>query len=330
MAKYSTRDLSVNAVLTTMNVMHTQGSFAANKMFAVVPIEEQTFRFKVFDRADALRTDARKRTPGSLAAQKTIGITETSGFAEEIAIASILPDEDRATKDSIVDDALQSEMLSQDCLIRRDLDFALVFLANAVWGNTDQVGVAAAPGANGFVFWDAANASIFTNVKAWKRTVKLACGRWPNVACITPDVWDVITDDPDIVDRIKHTMGPIAVVTKELVAALFELEEIVVIDSVRTTSAEGAATFTSSFMDTEKMLLAYREKSPSKRKPAAGYTFTWAKYDQIKEPMEDGGAAILKWREEKIHSDMFEAQMLYLMAIVTGSAGILARNILST
>lgn len=328
MPRYTVRDLAVNAVLSNMSVAHTQDSFAANKIFGVCPVEEQTFRYKIFSREDFLRTDAKPRTPGSKAIEKTFGISEGTGFAEQLAIGMILPDEDRATKDSVVDDALEVELISQDLCMRRDLDFVTAYMASSVWGNTDQVGVASGASSNQFVYWDTAGATIISNVLAWKRVVKAACGRWPTVAGITPDVWDVIQDDPDIVDRIKHTSKD--PVTPELVARLMGLEEIVIIDSVRATSQENASTFTSAFMDSEKFLLAFRESSPQKRKPSAGYIFSWAKFDQVKEPMENGGAAILKWRDEDIHSDRFEGQMCYVMKIVTSSAGILARNILST
>ena len=136
-----------------------------------------------------------------------------------------------------------------------------------------------------------------------------------------------LKNHPDIIDRIKYTQR--GVVTTDLLASLFDVEQILVSYATVTDVAEindakaqdAAATYR--FMSNSKSaLLCYTPSSPSLMTPAAGYTFTWNGYLAG----NSFGIRMKNFRMEQIASDRVEGEMTYDMRVIAKDMGVFLAN----
>ena len=116
---------------------------------------------------------------------------------------------------------------------------------------------------------------------------RLSWGGRPSIRCWTT---------ADIVGRLDRgqTTGPV-VVMRENLAALFELEQVLVMDAIHNTAKEGA-TASHSFIGGKHALLCYAAPSPGLMTPSAGYTFSWTGYVGA----SDNGVRIKRFRMEEL------------------------------
>lgn len=315
--------VSADELLTEISVMHVldEKGFDPIRVFPIVGVEEETGRYKVFDRGDMMRTEAKKRIDGEESAGKTIGVTEQLFACEPWALHYDLTDKKRKARGSpFANDSFCVKLLMQDLMIRRALEWSGLYMTTGNWG-TDRQG-----GGVNFVSWSDAASNPQDDVIAWKTIVKNASGVEPNVGVITRDVWDRLQVHPDFVGRLQYTdAGPVAL---QYVAGLFGLDELMVLDVPQVTSAEGL-TVTTAQIASQRMLLAYRTATPDKEVPSAGYTFSWSEFDEVKEFIASGGAPIRQFRMEHLKADRYEGEMYFDFRVVTPSAGLLAYNILT-
>ena len=147
--------------------------------------------------------------------------------------------------------------------IRRVITQKLVntYFTTSVWG-TDLTG---GGGGSNPVKWSDANATPVANVLTWQENVHKVTGFRPNRMIVAPDVHRVLKTCTAVTNVMKTTDDK--VVTKALIAKLFELDEYVVLDTVNSGATD--------FMVAGKILLVYTPPRPSKMEPSAGYTITY-------------------------------------------------------
>jgi hypothetical protein len=122
-------------------------------------------------------------------------------------------------------------------------------------------------------YWsDYANSDPIEDVEDAKETILKNTGYMPNVLVLGYQVWRKLKNHPLFIDRIKHTSSES--ITKEIVARYFEVDEILVAQSIKNSGKEGAAD-SMGFVFGKSALLMYRNPSPGLLEPSAGYTFVW-------------------------------------------------------
>lgn len=317
----------VDPLLTSISVAHLQSvdDFVAHRAFPVVPVTSQQGKYWQFSKDDMLRYEAQKRSPGTPAALKQLGSAMLTYYAEEYALDMALPDEERDQEGAAIDEQTLAVALTQDLLMKREADFASAYMGTSgVWDNYKD-------GSSDFTQWDAAGATIAADVRSWKNAVKTASGLWPTKMVVSKDVHDVIVEDADILDRVKYTAGITdpARVTMQALAAIFELDEYLVMQAMNNTAAEGA-TFSGSFFVTERVGLFHAPRNPSLRTPSAGYTFSWRAYDNVNaEVARSGAAGMHRYRDEREEATYLRGKMFYEQAVVASSCGLVAHDVLS-
>jgi hypothetical protein len=114
-------------------------------------------------------------------------------------------------------------------------------------------------------------------------------------------------------------------VNKQALSALFELDEILVMEAVVNTGAKGAtfadsqAKESMSFIGGDHFLLCYRASSPGLMTPSAGYTFSWSGWFGA----TGMGHRIKRMRAELLESDRIEVQMAFDQKVVGADLGFL-------
>ena len=321
--------VSVDPVLTNMSVSFTQDSesFAHHRVFPVLPVDEENGKYFVFNRDDIFRTEAGKRAPGTLPNQKTLSLAQQAYSCTQWALDMNLPDELRASKDSpLADDQSVVEQLTLDLLISREKEFASAYLQTGIWG-TDASGVASSPTGTQFIQFNQSGATIIENFRTWVRTVRRQCGRKPNKALISADVWDVISDNASVINRQIYTSSE--PVSTEWFANMVGIDEVIVPEAIENTAAQGL-TYSGSDIISDTIGIFYSEPTPSKMRPSAGYTFSWTEFDEVRADLATTGAAAIKqFRDEALEADRFRAKSYYDFGVVAASCGLLASNVLA-
>lgn len=319
------RQVHLDSVLTNISIAYIQKAedFIAHRVFPVIPVQKKSDRYYVYPKSAWFRDDAAKRAPGAPAKRVGFEVDNTpTYYCEEWALASTIPDEERANADKPLDpDRDHTEFLVQKLMIRRERLWAESYFRPGVWG-LDLTGVDSNPGSGQFLRWDNSNSNPFKLVKDLKLQMREQTGFEPNTLVLGPYVYNALTEHPEAIDRIKYTQQ--GVVTKDLLAALFEIPNIYVGKATVNLAREGAQDVFS-FIHGKHALLCYVEPNPGLRKPSAGYTFAWR---GLNPGFDMAGIAVSSGREPDptAHADYVEARMAFDMKVVAPDLGIFLAN----
>lgn len=326
--KPSRSDIHVNQPLTQISIafMQNQSNFIAHRAFPLVQVSKQSDRYYTFDRGYFNRDEMKVRAPGTESSGTSFAVDNTpTYFCDVWAIHEDIPDMIRANQDSPVGlDSRAAELLSYKGLLRKEIHWASKYFIPGVWTN-DLDGVAASPGAGEVLQWDNASSNPIENVRTGKRTMLELTGFMPNKMVMGRAVYDALVDHPDIVGRMDRgqTSGP-ARANVDALAALFELDEILVMDAIQNTAKEGAAN-SHSFIGGKRALLAYAPPSAGLMTPSAGYTFAWTGYTGA----GAFGGRVKSFYMDAIESERIELDLAFDMKLVSADLGYFWDSIVS-
>jgi len=312
-------DVHVDRPLTNMSIAFRQSAdmFVADRAFPVLPVQKQTDSFFRIPRGALLRDQMEKKAPGAGPAMANFNYDTDTYRCDIWALATAVADEIRANADSPLNlDRDMTEFLTGQGLIRKERLWATQFFTTGVW-TLDQTGVAAAPGANQFLQWNDATSNPIEDIRAGKRRVHGRTGYRPNKLILGRQVYDTLLDHPDIIGRVDRgqTTGP-AIVLRQNLAALFELDEVLVMDAIYNSAAEGAAD-SYAFIGGKAALLIYSPSSVSLQTVAAGVTMSWS-------GLLGGGALgmnMRRIRHDREQMDELIAQMAFDQKLISADLG---------
>jgi hypothetical protein len=339
MANPTQGDVHVNRPLTNISIAYMQeaGGFVADRVFPNIAVQKQSDRYWRYDRSDFRRDEFAKRAAGTESAGGGWKVDNTpTYFCDVWALHKDIDDQVRSN----VDDPLNMDRdatlyLSQKAMIRREIHWASKFFTTSVWTGVDGTvgdvtGVAASPGTGNTLHWndDASNPISFMKAKADQ--IHLLTGYRPNKFVMGRQVWTALSEHPDLVDRIKYTSGNSnpAYVTREAVAALFEVSELLIMDGIKDTSIENPTFETAmspAYIAGKNALLCYAAPAASLMQPSAGYTFSWVGFTGA----GGMGQRVKRFRMEHLEADRVEAQMAFDMKVVASDCGIFLSGIVA-
>lgn len=312
-------DVHVDAPLTSISLAFIQSadSFVADKAFPRLAVSKQSDLYFTYDRGYFNRAEMQRRAPGAESAGANYTIGQDSYAAQVWALHRDVADQIRANADSPISlDRESVEYLTLQSLLRKEKEWARQNFVTGVW-TEERAGVASGPTGTQFLRWDDSASTPIEDVRRGVRTVHQSTGFRPNKMVVGRAVYDALLDHPDIVGRLDRgqTTGP-AIVMRDALAALFELDEILVMDAIENTGAEGAAN-SHGFIGGSNALLLYCPASPGLMVPSAGYTFTW-------NGLLGGGSLgtrISRMRMEHLKSDRLEIEMAFDQKLVSADLG---------
>lgn len=314
-------DVHVNAPLTNVSIAFLQNAsnFVAARVFPNIPVSKQSDRYYTYDRGDFNRDEMRERAPSTESAGGGYTLDNTpTYYAPVYAFHKDIPDEVRSNADAVLNpDREATAFVTHKALIKREKIFVARFFQGGLWTN-DYDGVASNPSSGQVLQWSDANSTPIENVRLAKRTIAQSTGFEPNKLVLGRAVYDALLDHPDIIDRVKYgqTAGAPAQANLNVLATLFGVDEILVMNAIENTAAEGAAA-AHSFIGGKKALLCYSTPSPGLMTPTAGYTFSWT--GLLGSGAE--GNRIRSFRMEHIKSDRVEIEMAFDSKLVSADLG---------
>tara|TARA_R110000764_G_scaffold36736_1_gene81960 strand:+ start:26296 stop:27285 length:990 start_codon:yes stop_codon:yes gene_type:complete len=315
----SRSDVHINAPLSSVSLAFIQSAdaFVADRAFPRIAVSKQSDSYFTYDRGYFNRAEMQKRAPGAESAGANYALSSATYAADVWALHRDVADQVRANADSPISlDREATELLTLQGLLRKEKEWASAHFITGVW-TTERAGVAAAPTGTQFLRWDVAASTPIEDVRAGVRTVQESTGFRPNRMVLGREVYDALLDHPDIVGRLDRgqTSGT-AMVMRDTLAALFEMQEILVMDAIENTANEGA-TNVHAFIGGKNALLLYAPAAPGLMVPSAGYTFTW-------NGLLGGGALatrISRMRMDHLKSDRIEIEMAFDQKLVSADLG---------
>ncbi len=341
-------DVHVNVPMTQLSLLYAQEAknFVARRVFPSIPVTKASDRYYVYSRADLNRNTMRRRAPSTESAGVGWRLDNTPSYSVDVwALHQDIDTQVRANADAAVNlDMQTTRMLTMQSLINREVDWATNFFTTGLWTGL-VTGVASAPGANQVLQWNDPNSNPIQDVRNAIRAQQLVSGGFrANKAVIGRPAVDVLKDHPDFVDRIKYgqTAGGIAIIDMSEVAAVWELDEVLVMDAVVNVAGEqagpdsgGAGGFAginaaelNQFVGSAQgkaMLLTYTPPSPGLMVPGCGYSFDWTGYLGANANGERLASFDMWW----IKSTRFEIESAYQHKIVGADMGTYFSNIVA-
>lgn len=313
-------DVHVDQLLTDFSVAYQQDASIdlASSIFPIIPVNHQSGKYYTWPKADWFRDEARKRAPGTPVARGGMRLSTDSYFAEIYEWGDKIPREVANNVDNQIDlDQAAARYVMQILAIRRERDFAAKYLATSIWG-TDWTGVASGPTGNQFVQWNSSSSTPVDDLGLIARGIILATGKQPNTLILGYDAWLKLKTNTQLIARVINgqTPGRAAAVSTADMAALFEVDRIIISKAVYNTAKEGQAA-TMAFINGKIAWLGYVDPNPGIQTLTAGGTFVWNSM-----PFgSSSGTVIERWWDQSIRSEMVDGFSNWDMKVVAADAG---------
>lgn len=307
-------DVHVDAVLTNVSVAFQQeaATFVAARAFPTVPVAKQSDTFYTYSQADFFRDQAAPRADSTESAGSGYGLSTSTYSALVYALHKDIGDQVRANSDNPLNpDMDATRYLSQQMLLRQEIDWASTFFTTSVW-DTDST-----PS----TLWSASGSTPIADIQAGMNTVLTNTGYLPNTLVVSYAVFSELKNHTDFVDRFKYTTSDS--ITADLIARVVGVDRVLVMRGIKNTAVEGASASYSQIGDKDA-LLVYSAPSAGLMAPTGGYTFNWTGLTG------SGGlgtsTAISRFRMDHLRSDRIEIQSAWDFKVVSSALGFFFSN----
>ena len=274
-----------HTALSNMGLAYYQNptNYFAKAIFPVCRVSLSADNYYIFSKEDLLR-DNWQRKPAYGKTMPAVVSEHTDTYRCQVDQMIMGIDEIRQTDlqrrqgPSIRDPRQQrTKTIAEQANIHQDRLFANAFFRSGVWAN-EWTGIDdTATTGKQFIKFSNDNSDPIKFIADQKLEMHGQTGRMPNKLAIGANVFNALRQHPGILDRVKYggsTANP-ASVTKNVLAQLFEVDELVVMMSIYNQAKQGAEADMSFIGDPNALLLAYATNSPAVDEPSAGYIFTW-------------------------------------------------------
>lgn len=302
-------DVHVNRPLTNFGQKYLQDAdqFVSLRAMPSLPVGMQSDLYWEFAREDFNRDEAQERADGTESAGGSFNVSTSPYFARVYAFHKDITDRQRSNSDPGINlEQNATSYVAQKIMIRRERLFAATFFGTSIWANDQNVD------------WSSGTSTPIADVRAGIQIVHLATGFRPNKMLIGRTGWDTLLDNDDLLSRINGgaTVNLPAKVQKSLIASLFELAEIFVMDSIYNTAQEGAAE-SNAFIAGDNALVYYAPDTVNMEEPTAGVSFNWTGFMGA----TPNGFRITNMRAPLIQSDRIEGEMAVDHRVVATDLG---------
>lgn len=307
--------IHIDTYLTDFSLRLQQNTknFVAGVASSLITVQKESDKYAIYPPGYFWRDEAQVRPLGGRPVQVGYAVKAGQYLAEEWALEHMVDDRQRTNVDDPIKlDENATKLLSGKQMIRADRIWCQNFFTPNSWGMTVEGGADFTP------FNDAGSDPVAI-IDDYKEQILLATGMEPNTLVLGSGVKKALRTNPSMVDRVKYTQT--GIITDAMMASLFEVDQIRVARAVYNAAAErmpddddGGEDF-QFIADTNSVLLAYIDPSPSLDSATAIARFAWN--GLIPGQTNDMGGVLERGRDERAHSDWFQNRQAYDMRKVS-------------
>lgn len=255
--------------------------FVATKIFPICPVTQSSSFYYTFSKADLARDNVSRKPAFGKVQPAIMGQTDNTYKCEVdqiiVGIDQINTlDFQRSHAPGVADPRrAKVRFATEQMLMHQDILFAANFFKAGVWNN-EYEGVASSPSTNQMLKFSDANFDPVHFFDERKKDIRLAGRRNPNKLALGVDAYNALRNHGDIIERVKYTGSSAnpAIVNEKVLAELFGLDEVVVLESTYNKAGIGGENM-DFICDPKGALLCYATSAPAIDEPSAGYIFTW-------------------------------------------------------
>ena len=288
-------DVHYDRVMTDFAVAYWNApeALVSSRVFPAVPVRKATDKYREFPKGYWTRSDidasiTERSEPNEVDYKSVL----KSYSVESKALRHFISDKARANVDREQNlDFESTELVTHTLSLYKEKMFVDNFLKPGVW-TKDHEGVASGASGDQIVKWNATGGNPVKDIQTAARAMQVRTGGYrPNRILVSRDVWDALKLHSDIQSYIKGgaTTERPSIVQLRLLAQLFEVDRIDIMEVVHNTAVDGVEDATTkepptdmSFMKENFLFLYYQsgsQRTAQSSKPTAGVTFTWNEYD---------------------------------------------------
>ena len=317
------RDVHVDTLLSDFAIAHGQDlakAFLADQGTTVKTVRKTSDKYRIYDKGDMFRSEMQKRAPGTRSKGGGYRVSDDNYEAERYSLHTWASSEEIEDDDLQQTDSDKTRYLAHQAKMKRDKIVAETIFGTGLWtSNTEQTGVAAAPGSDQFLQFNDDASTPIKVIHDKVDVIRTSIGRDPNTLIIGSKVRRALRRHPDLIDLTKHTSEGLA--SMEAIAEAFEVERILVGRSTNNTAKEGQ-TATMADIWGNHMLLAYISPTANTEEPTAVTSFVHSKFDKI----TANDVAVKKWYERREDAWFYEADIFFDVKITSNDAGVFFLN----
>jgi hypothetical protein len=295
----------------------SQRDFIGHKLFPVLPVSNQAGNFGRMQIDQMLQRKNTRRAPGANYARGDFKFAPDKFATQENGWEEPVDDREAAAYANYFDAEQVATIRAYDTVIRnQEQRIAGLVMNTATFPN--------APVST--VWTNGASATPLDDFQTARQVFRAQCGYWPNVAVLDCTTFGYLTRCQQIIDQIKFS-GKDDPKTKnigaDMIAALFNLEELLVPEAAENAADEGQTVSFASIWNPNYCLLARRDMSMDFRRMCIGRIFAW----------KDGGGdkpIIETYRDETRRGDVVRVRMDTDEHMLYGNAGYLLTGVNTT
>ena len=268
--------------LSNIAVMYfEEPTFAHRRIFPICPVAVPSGHFYTFSKGDLARDNVGLKPPYGKVAPAVFGISNQSYSCQVyqiiIGLDQILTLPYMRTNATVDPRRMRVRTISEQLAHHQELDFAEKFFNATAWDNTWTGAASADPDNKKFKKFDNSDVDPVVFFDERITDIRRSGRRKPNKLALGIDTFNALKNNQFILDRIKYsgtTQNP-AIVNENVLAQIFGVDEVVVLDATYNAAEFGAPEQMEFICDSKGALLLYTPAAPSIDEPSAGYCFSY-------------------------------------------------------
>lgn len=317
----------VRGALQRVSVGYKNDNYIADRVFPIIDGLGRLAKVAKYNKGDWFRNEAAYRAPGTAARRGGYTVTTENLDPKQIAMAKEVSDElkaDAAVEGNLplrpVQEAIEYCADKVD-MFKEKLTADTIFAEN--WGGSGAGGEDAAG------LWAATDTTntLVSDIVTGKQAIRDATGKIANRLVIDYNTMLAQTLNVVLADKIKYTQT--SVMTPQLLASLLQLDEVIIGNAIYSDAVEAADGSDFNAVNIWEQnagkggaFLYYSPQSAGLFQASPGY--------QYRVTSQGLSRRTYSWREESIHSDLYETQEDVDIAVVDLACGYLWKDTYAT
>lgn len=322
------KETIVAGPLQDVSIAFRNEEYIADQVFPILDGADPKAKITIYQKGDWFRDEAAIRAAGTRARRGGYKLEDVSFSTKEYAFAKEVTDEDRRFAKLKSSPPLQPDQDSIEYAADKVDLKKEIRVASLITAGTWVDGAGGGEDAEGL--WSpAGNTNTFlADITKARKVIKAATGKKPNCLILDEATFLALKECEAILDKIKYTQR--AVYGAELLAALLELDQVLVGGSIKSTAKETKAGTEFTGVNIWEVnagkgmgFLFYKPKKLGLKTATAGV--------QVRLAYEDGQPRrVTTWREPAEHQDVYEVAEETDIVLVHAALGYLFKDTYAT
>jgi len=259
-------DVHVDVILTNLSLKYKNKSFVGDRLFPPVPVKKQSNKYFVYGKENF-------SIPNTLYSKKAgfnridWSVSNDSYYADERGLEAQITEAERDNADSpLMLDQDTTEYLTDMIFLEREYRVVSQVTSTSVITQNKDLSAA------GNLQWDDPNSDPFEDIDAAKEVIEANGIPEPDVLTIPKQVFRKLKEHPKVIAKLAYTER--GIITADILAAMFEVSEVLVPDSLYNTKPQGQTPVLARVWP-KAALLSWSPRRMGLKTIGLGATFEW-------------------------------------------------------